>query len=41
MKVTDKQRSELKGFTKDELIDYIEQLLSKIEKLNQNKDEEN
>ena len=38
--VTNKQRSELKEFTKDELIDYIEQLLSKIERLNQNKDDE-
>jgi Fe-S cluster assembly scaffold protein SufB len=35
MIVTDKQRSELKEFTKDELVDYIEQLLSKIERLNQ------
>lgn len=39
MKVTKKQRGELKEFSKDELIDYIEQLLSKIEILNQNKDE--
>jgi|TARA_R110000782_G_scaffold195343_1_gene284846 hypothetical protein len=40
MSVTNKQRRELKEFTKDELIDYIEQLLSKIERLNQNKDDE-
>jgi hypothetical protein len=37
MKVTEKQRIGLKEFSKDELIDYIEQLISKIEKLNQNK----
>mgnify|MGYP003626664365 FL=1 len=40
MSVTNKQRRELKEFTKDELIDYIEQLLSKIERLNQNKEDE-
>jgi len=40
MNVTNKQRRELKEFTKDELIDYIEQLLSKIERLNQNKNEQ-
>ena len=39
MNVTNKQRRELKEFTKDELIDYIEQLLSKIERLNQNKED--
>lgn len=39
MKITDKQRAELKEFSKDELIDYIEQLLCKIEK-NQNKDDD-
>jgi hypothetical protein len=37
MSVTNKQRRELKEFTKDELIDYIEQLLSKIERLNKRK----
>jgi hypothetical protein len=40
MSVTNKQRRELKEFTKDELIDYIEQLLSKIERLTQNKEDE-
>lgn len=39
MNVTNKQRGELKEFTKDELIDYIQQLLSKIERLKQNKDD--
>ena len=31
MHITDKQRQRLKEFTKDELIDYIEQLITKIE----------
>jgi hypothetical protein len=34
MKITDKQRAELNEFSKDELIDYIEQLISKVERLN-------
>lgn len=31
MYITDKQRQGLREFTKDELIDYIEQLITKIE----------